>query len=100
MLEELQKEFLHQVNTVLPELARRTGKYPVIYNHCWSRILYDNLFNTCWYNKLDTTQGAAYKQLTEDQLRTLLTWCDEIKKSPKLADLMNSNSLRWRQEYV
>ena len=99
MLEILQKEYLHQVNVVLPELSRATGKYPVVFNHCWSRILYDNLFKTCWHHKLDSTKGPAYKQLTKKQLETLLQWCDEITKSPELANLMNNNSLRWRQEY-
>lgn len=98
-LQELQEEFLVQINQVLPEIARRTGKYPVMYNHCWARILYDNLFKTCWYNKLDSTKGPAYTQLSEKQLETLLVWCNEIKASPELARLMNANSLRWRQEY-
>lgn len=96
----LQQEFLHQVNVVLPELSRSTGEYPVVFSHCWSRILYDNLYHTCWYNKIDSTKGPAYKQLTEKELETLLVWCHEITKSPRLAKLMNLNSLRWRSEYV
>lgn len=98
-IEELRQEYLHQVNIELPNLSRATGKYPVLYNHCWARLLLDNLWKTCWYNRLDSTKGPAYTQLNEKQLETLLVWCNEIKASPELARLMNANSLRWRQEY-
>lgn len=37
--ETLQKEFLNQVNTVLPNLARTKPGYPVFFNHEWSRLL-------------------------------------------------------------
>ena len=98
-LQDLREEFLYQVNIILPELARQTGKYPIMFNHCWCRILYDNLVGQCWYACFDTTKGPAYKQLSCQQLNILLGWIEAMKENPNLVKLMNNNSLRWRTNY-
>lgn len=98
-IEQLRAEYLNQVNKVLPALSLSTGNYPVVYNHCWARILFDNLFGQCWYNSLDTTKEPAYKQLDKDQLIKILTWIEVIKERPDIAKLMNNNSLKWRIDY-
>lgn len=56
----------------------------------------DNLFNTCWFNVLDTKKGPAYLQLNKEQLAAILFWCDLIKEDASLAVLLNNNSLKWR----
>ncbi|HEY9768566.1 MAG TPA: hypothetical protein V6C71_08670 [Coleofasciculaceae cyanobacterium] len=66
-IEQLRKKYLKLVNEELPARAKQR-EFPVHFNHCFARIILDNLFNRCWYEVIDRQQSAAYKQLSVEQL--------------------------------
>lgn len=95
-IEELRQEYLYITNEVLPNLAKQR-KFPVRFNHCFQRIILDNLFGCCWYDVLDKSQGAAYQQLNATQLEKAISLAKAIISQPdEYIEQLNNNSLRWR----
>ena len=92
--EFLRSEYLGLINDRLPELAKREPM-PVRFNHCFARIVLDNLFEDCWYNHLSRKQ-PAYKQLSAGQLEKAIAIAQSMLDTPDLAHSLNNNSLRWR----
>lgn len=82
-LTHLRSQYLELTNHVLPELAI-SRNFSVRYNHCFQRIILDNLFNCCWYEILKRKQESAYKQLTEDQLEQAIAIANRIIAQPDL----------------
>jgi len=70
-IEELRSQYLELVNRELPQQAKER-QFPVRFNHCFARIILDNLFQRCWYEKIDRKKGAAYKQLSAEELEKAL----------------------------
>lgn len=96
-LTQLRNQYLELTNRVLPGLANQRN-FPVRYNHCFQRIILDNLFGRCWYDVLDRKQGSAYKQLTEAQLEVAIALAQRIITEPDAyLEQLNQNSLNWRQ---
>lgn len=94
--EALRQRYLELTNHVLPDLAAHR-QFPVRFNHCFQRIVLDNLFGRCWYEVLDRRAGAAYKQLTAEQLQEAIAIAQAIVDQPdSYIQLLNQNSLRWR----
>lgn len=97
-LESLRQRYLELVNQVLPEQAK-SRQFPVRFNHCFARIILDNLFNCCWYDVLDRKKGAAYKQLSALQLQQAIEIAEAIINNPdSYIQQLNQNSLRWRNK--
>ena len=95
-MEKLHEEYLHLTNEVLPSLAKQR-KFPVRFNHCFQRIILDNLFGCCWYDALDKRKGSAYKQLNKNQLEAAIYLAKKIISQPDTyIEELNNNSLRWR----
>lgn len=95
-MEKLHEEYLHLTNEVLPNLAKQR-KFPVRFNHCFQRIILDNLFGCCWYDILHKSQGAVYKQLNATQLEKAIALASSIISQPdEYIQQLNNNSLRWR----
>ncbi len=96
----LRNRYLELINQVLPQIAKERG-FPVKFNHCFGRIILDNLFGCCWYEVLDRKQGAAYKQLTEEQLKKAIALAEAMIAQPnEYIVQLNHNSLRWRGKLV
>lgn len=95
-MSNLRDRYLELINQTLPELAKQRD-FPVRFNHCFARIILDNLFGCCWYDKLDRKLGAAYQQLSDAQLEQAIAIAEAIIAQPDdyLIEL-NQNSLRWR----
>jgi hypothetical protein len=94
-LTQLRNQYLELTNQVLPTLAQER-KFPVRFNHCFQRIVLDNLFGRCWYEVLDRKQ-PAYKQLNEEQLEQAVAIAQAIMTQPSdHIKRLNQNSLRWR----
>lgn len=91
---QLKEQYLDLINHQLPAKARQTAM-PVRFNHCFARIVLDNLFGGCWYGHL-SRQQPAYKQLDETQLRQAIALAQSMLRSPQTAERLNQNSLRWR----
>jgi tRNA A22 N-methylase len=94
----LQAEYLDLINTQLPEKAKKVTM-PVRLNHCFGRIILDNLFKDCWYNQLSRKQ-PAYKQISESQLEQAIALAKSMIDYPETAKQLNDNSLRWRGKFL
>jgi hypothetical protein len=95
-LSQLRNQYLELTNQVLPKLAN-FRKFPVRYNHCFQRIILDNLFGRCWYEVLERDREPAYKQLSEYQLEQAIALANSIITQPdSYLKQLNQNSLRWR----
>ena len=97
-IEQLRTEYLKLVNEELPAQAKQRD-FPVRFNHCFARIILDNLLGCCWYEKIDRKKGAAYKQLSVEQLQKAIEMAETIIDSPdSYIQQLNQNSLRWRNK--
>lgn len=90
----LRDKYTDLINHQLPALARQTPM-PVRFNHCFARIVLDNLFEDCWYNHLSRKQ-SAYKQLSRTQLMEAIAIMQSILNHPERIEQLNRNSLSWR----
>jgi hypothetical protein len=97
-IEQLRTRYLNLVNKELPGLASQR-QFPVRFNHCFARIILDNLFGRCWYEVIDRKKGAAYKQLSVEQLQKAIEIAEAIIDRPDTyIEQLNQNSLRWRNK--
>ena len=97
-VEQLRAKYLQLVNRELPAQAKQR-QFPVRFNHCFARIILDNLFQRCWYEAIDRQQGAAYKQLSVEQLYQAIDIAEAIIERPdSYIQQLNQNSLRWREK--
>ena len=95
-LEQLRQEYIWLTTIVLPQLATQRN-FPVSQDHCFQRIILDNLFGCCWYDAIERSQGAAYRQLTEEQLREAIALAHSIVQLPDdYLHKLNQSSLTWR----
>lgn len=94
MTESLKDRLRQLANEDFPRAAR-SGGYPVRYNHCFLRIVYDNLFGCKWREALPGKTPAIH-QLTDEQLRRAIALGEEVIADPDLARELNDRSLRWR----
>lgn len=91
---QLRQQYLALVNRQLPQRAKQGGM-PVRFNHCFARIILDNLFQDCWYNHL-SRKMPAYKQLNGEQLKEAISIANRMLIDTESAIALNNNSLRWR----
>lgn len=99
-LTQLRSQYLELTNHVLPKLAA-TRNFPVRYNHCFQRIILDNLFRRCWYEVLERKREPAYQQLTEEQLEEAIALANRIIDQPDTyLKQLNQNSLKWRGKLI
>ena len=95
-VEALRSQYSELIDRKLPQEAKKRD-FPVRFNHCFARIILDNLFQCCWYEAIDRKKGAAYKQLSEDKLEKAIALAEEIINRPDAyIRELNQNSLRWR----
>ena len=92
-------EYLYWTNEILPSIAIERG-FPVIKNHCFQRIVLDNLFGGCWYDFLNKGKIPAYKQLKLGQLQVAIVIAQSLSDSPiEHIQNLNAKSLQWRAEH-
>ena len=97
----LRRELLRLANEVFPAVAK-TGDYPVRFNHCFLRIVYDNLLGARWQTVLhDPKERAgkglpAYRRLDAGQLASAIEIGHAIIADPAHCRRLNDASLRWR----
>ncbi len=93
-LEALKDQLRQQANHTFPAVARREG-YPIVMNHCFLRVVYDNLFERKWQEVLDAKKPAIH-QLDETQLRRAIALGNEVIADRATCEIMNARSLAWR----
>ena len=93
-LDALRAALRHQADVEFPAAAR-AGDYPVRFNHCFLRIVYDNLFGAPWREVLPP--GApAIAQLDGEQLRAALAIGRSVIDYPATCRALNRRSLELR----
>jgi hypothetical protein len=90
----LQDRYLELTRTELPAHAVRNG-WTVTQDHCFMRIILDQLFQDCWYNHLDR-RVTAYKQLGDQQLVQCIAMAEQLMSDSETLTKWNSQSLMWR----
>ncbi|MEL6310975.1 MAG: hypothetical protein AAFR76_10520 [Planctomycetota bacterium] len=97
---DLQERYLDLVRLALPHRARSDpgGGWPISEDHCFMRVVLDNLFSGCWYDHLDR-RLVGYKQLSDEQLVRAIELAESmLREGPELAASLNERSLAWRAE--
>jgi hypothetical protein len=87
--------YAERVHERLPETAQRSDGWPIHLDHCFDRVVLDNLFEDEWYDHVDGR--PAYEHLSAEPLTTAIEIADRMLEGgrPVVAEL-NRNSLRWR----
>lgn len=81
-------------NEEFPQAAR-SGDYPVRFNHCFLRIVYDNLFDAPWREILPKGRPAV-EQLDRHQLRRAIEIGRDVIDDPAACRRLNARSLALR----
>lgn len=80
----------------LPVMARQSHvDWPVKEDHCFQRIVLDNVFEGAWYEYLN---APAYKHMSCDQAKAAVSLCEAILTGERNLQELNRNSLRWRSK--
>ena len=93
-MEALKTTLRRQANEEFPAAAK-AGGYPIRLNHCFLRVVYDNLFGRQW-QKVLTSKKPAIHQLSEDQLRRAIEIGQSIIDDKATCVELNRRSLDWR----
>jgi len=96
-LSQLRVEYDRKVNQKLPEKAQSGDGWPIHLDHCFGRVVLDNVFEDEWYSHVEGR--PAYKQLSREELQQAIEIADQMltQGRPAVKEL-NQNSLRWRDK--
>lgn len=81
----------------LPAAATEAGDWPIQLDHCFARVVLDNVFGGEWYDHVNGR--PAYAHLAVAELRAAIAIADRMLSDgrPTVVEL-NNNSLQWRGE--
>lgn len=88
----LRERYLELTTEVLP--AQATAAWPVQADHCFQRIVLDNLFGDVWYDHVDR---PAYTHLSRRQLQAATRLAASMVSDPDRVRELNRLSLTYRQ---
>jgi hypothetical protein len=96
-LRDLIDEYFYLTKTILPSMAR-SGEcdWPVSEDHCFQRIVLDNVCSGVCYEHLDR---PAYKHLTKDQAQRAVELCQDFIDGRADLQQLNRQSLIWRGKW-
>jgi len=91
---DLVSRYMVLTKEVMPQMARETGiDWPVRNDHCFQRIVLDNLCGGPWFDHL---ARPAYKHLSRDQALRAVELCEAIIDGTENLFELNGKSLSWR----
>jgi hypothetical protein len=95
-INNLKNYYIHHVNVTLPIVSVQQ-QWPIKYNHCFARIILDNVFEDCWYKHLDRTK-VAYQQLSYDELlkANKIIQLLILDRTKKAINILNARSFKYR----
>jgi len=94
-LSTLRRRYDELVHETLPGTAQAGDGWPVHLDHCFGRIVLDNLFGDEWYDHVDGR--PAYEHLSADELVEAIGIAERMRdEGASVARELNRNSLRWR----
>mgnify|MGYP001354530634 CR=1 FL=1 len=92
------KRYIKLTKQVLPMMASdKKLQWPVKYDHCFQRIVLDNICNGSWYDHLER---PAYKHLSRNQALKAVQLCEDIIAGRADLNALNRQSLLWRDKKV
>ena len=90
------KRYIKLTKQVLPMMASdKKLQWPVKYDHCFQRIVLDNICNGCWYDHL---KRPAYKHLSNSQALKAIKLCEDIISGNADLHTLNRKSLNMARE--
>jgi hypothetical protein len=96
-LSQLRATYQQKVNEELPEQSQASDGWPIHLDHCFGRVVLDNLFQDEWYGHV--AGRPAYEHLSCDELRAAIEIADRmLNEGQPAVEELNENSLRWRNE--
>lgn len=75
--------------------AARAGKYPIRFDHCLLRVVYDNLFGAQWQTVLDPKKPAIH-QLSTEELENAIELAEAVTADKETCATLNRKSLEFR----
>jgi hypothetical protein len=94
-LSQLRDTYRRKVHQELPERAQNSDNWPIHLDHCFGRVVLDNLFEDEWYDHVDGR--PAYEHLSTQELGAAIDIADRMLADGRPAvERLNENSLRWR----
>jgi len=99
IIEELRSKYIHVTSKILPNLAREKN-WVIRQDHCFQRVILDNIFGDIWYKYLDKDgEKPAYQQLDHDELEEALELANKMQRNgSESVDVLNSKSLHFRDK--
>ena len=75
-IKNIVKRYIKLTKQVLPMMASdKKLQWPVKYDHCFQRIVLDNICSGCWYDHL---KRPAYKHLSNSQALKAIKLCEDL----------------------
>jgi hypothetical protein len=91
-------QYLKLTREVMPDFAKRVNpRWPVSEDHCFQRIVLDNICGGVWY---DSIKQPAYKYLDITQAENAVELCNRILSGNADLDKLNAKSLGWRKKQL
>ena len=95
-ISELRAAYVRRITEELPRAARHED-WPISEDHCFARVVLDNVFGDVWYDHVDGR--PAYEHLSAAELEEAADLADRMLEAGRPAvEALNHNSLRWRGE--
>jgi len=95
-LTDLRRRYRRLVTTELPRAARTGDDWPVSEDHCFARIVLDDVFDDVWYDHV--AGRPAYEHLSASRLREAIDTAERLLDEGKpLVDELNRRSLVRRE---
>lgn len=94
-LSRLRRRYRRLIQTELPRAARE-GDWPIREDHCFARIVLDDVFGDVWYDHV--AGRPAYEHLSASELRTAIAVAERLLDEGRpLVETLNRNSIRRRR---
>ena len=91
--QDLEARWLHLTRVLLPDAAEARA-WPVRLDHCFQRILLDNVFEGRWYDHVP--RRPAYRHCDEAALVRAITLAETVLAGAADLHELNRRSLGWR----
>lgn len=94
---DLRGRYRTLVHERLPAAAREAGTWPIRHDHCFARVVLDNVFQDEWYDHVDGE--PAYEHLSADELADAIDIAERLaERGAPLVEDLHERSMRWRDE--
>ena len=96
-ISQLRETYRQRIHEELPRRAQHSDGWPIQLDHCFARVVLDNLFEDEWYSHVDGR--PAYENLSAQELGAAIEIADRIlEEGQSTVEELNENSLRWRDK--